>query len=348
MVIQDWKNRITGAARSRQSTGYRPAEERKSAGVGKSVVRLVLILALPCVILGWYWSREPAVEDLDQATYSAAGTATVTTLIHVVDVLLDKPGGYLSNDIMPPGLLLDNIPSWEYGVVIQIRDLTKALREAFARSQSQSTEDEDLARAEPKFNYSHESWILPATEKEYRAGRDHLHNYLQRLVDTDEYNAQFYARADNLRYWLNTVEARLGSLSQRLGASVGQRRLNTDLAGDSAAEQATPAPAEIYLKTPWLELDDIFYEARGTTWALIHFLKAVEIDFAEVLEKKNARISMRQIIRGLEATQSPLWSPIILNGSGFGVLANHSLTMVSYISSANAAIIDLRELLEQG
>ena len=37
-----------------------------------------------------------------------------------------------------------------------------------------------------------------------------------------------------------------------------------------------------------------------------------------------------------------------LNGDGFGRLANHSLVMANYISRANAAIIDLRELLEKG
>jgi hypothetical protein len=43
-----------------------------------------------------------------------------------------------------------------------------------------------------------------------------------------------------------------------------------------------------------------------------------------------------------------IWSPVILNGSGFGPLANHSLVMASYISRANAAIIDLRNLLAEG
>jgi hypothetical protein len=43
-----------------------------------------------------------------------------------------------------------------------------------------------------------------------------------------------------------------------------------------------------------------------------------------------------------------MWSPLILNGSGFGPLANHSLVMASYVSRANAAIINLRELLAQG
>ncbi len=81
---------------------------------------------------------------------------------------------------------------------------------------------------------------------------------------------------------------------------------------------------------------------------MIHFLKAVQRDFDSVLAKKNARVSLQQIIRELEGTQKPLFSPIVLNGSGFGLLANHSLAMASYISRANAAMIDLRELLAQG
>ena len=84
------------------------------------------------------------------------------------------------------------------------------------------------------------------------------------------------------------------------------------------------------------------------SWALIHFLKAVEVDFADVLEKKNALVSLRQIIRELEATQETVFSPFILNGSGFGIVANHSLVMANYISRANAALIELSELLTQG
>jgi len=38
----------------------------------------------------------------------------------------------------------------------------------------------------------------------------------------------------------------------------------------------------------------------------------------------------------------------ILNGSGFALFANHSLVMASYIARANAALIDLRNLLQQG
>lgn len=330
----------------------------------RSVIAALVIVLLIIIVLAFYWSREPDLlsqEDyatsLNNTSYLTLGTpasgdiigsVTTASLLYTSSALLEKPGGYLSNDIFPPGVLLDNIPNWEFGVLVQVRDLSKALREAFSRSQSQSTEDEDLIIAEPKFNFDSESWILPSTESVYREGNEALNRYHTRLVDANQAQAQFYARADNLRFWLASVEKRLGSLSQRLSASVGQRRLNTDLAGDASAEQSTPAPTEVEIKTPRFQIDDVFYEARGTTWALIHYLKAVEHDFDEVLRRKNALVSVQQIIRELEATQTSVMSPIILNGSGFGVFANHSLVMASYISRAHSAIIDLRELLAQG
>ena len=102
------------------------------------------------------------------------------------------------------------------------------------------------------------------------------------------------------------------------------------------------------MRTPWLEIDDVFFEARGTAWALLHFLRAAEFDFAEVLADKNAEASVRQIIRELEASLNPLRSPMVLNGGGYGLTANHSLVMANYLARANAAVINLRELLDRG
>ncbi len=67
-----------------------------------------------------------------------------------------------------------------------------------------------------------------------------------------------------------------------------------------------------------------------------------------MLGKKNALISFRQIIRELESALAPVNSHMVLNGSQFGLFANHSLIMANYISRANAAIIDLRNLLRDG
>jgi hypothetical protein len=325
--------------------------------IAQAVLALVVLYLLIAVIIGIYWSFEPSRFSVDELAQQQAqarnqqpvvGYHTTAALIGIGETLLEKPGGYLSNDRFPPGLWLDNMPNWEFGALVQARDMARALRKTFSRSQSQSTENPDLAEAEPLLHFDSNSWILPSTEGEYRKALKALRAYQAGLGDSGASSTQFYARADNLRDWLGDVSTRLGSLSQRLSASVGQRRLNTDLAGSPGATQSTATAKQSDIQTPWLEIDDVFYEARGTAWALIQLLEAVERDFGETLDKKGARVSVDQIIRELEATQTMIWSPVILNGSEFGFLANHSLVMASYISRANAAIIDLRELLSQG
>lgn len=344
---------IAAPARWRESlTNFLPR-----GGAGKLLALVLGLYLLGAILLGMYWSITPPPFDVQERAQALAakeggtvvtGSVTTAALIGVMETLLQKPGGYLHNDRFPPGVWLDNMPNWEYGALIQVRDLSRAMREVMSRSQSQSKEDVDLVEMEPRFNFNSDSWILPSSESEYRTGLKYARRYFHRLSDEGASGAQFYARADNLRYWLGTVNSRLGSLSQRLSASVGRVRVNTDLAGDADATRSTEMPQEQVVRTPWLEIDDVFFEARGTSWALIQFLKAVEVDFADVLRKKNAQVSLRQIIRELEGTQESMSSPIILNGSGFGPLANHSLVMASFISRANAAIIDLRDLLSQG
>jgi len=340
--------------------GYPSMTSHGAAGNG-TVVRIiggtVVVLVLGLSLLGWWWDTEPeAFPVVASAERYAAehghtpvtGYTTTHTVIAIGRTLLDKRGGYLSNDVFPPGVLMDNIPAWEFGVLTQLRDTSRAFRIDFSRSQSQSAEDPDLEEAEGRFFFDNSSWAFPQSEDEYEDGIREFRSYLNRLSNPEERKAQFYARADNLARWFEAVETRLGGLSQRLAASVGKQQLNIDLAGDAAARQSTAAPMDENFKTPWLELDDVFYEARGYTWALLHLLEAVEHDFGDVLDRKNARVSVQQIIRELEPSQQTVWSPMILNGDGMGLLANHSLVMASFVSRANAAITDLRTLLASG
>lgn len=324
------------------------------AWIGRAAGISVVLLVLVTLTLGVWFSQVPAqmapaqvIERTHGSSPARPGSVLTGSLLIVTQTLLEKPGGYLSNDVMPPGVLLDNMPNFEWGALVQSRDLARALRKDFSRSQSQSTENPHLVIAEPALNYDSEKWF-PSAEGSYKKADQALQSYLAELLDPNQPDSQFFARADNLRGWLSDVETRLGSLSQRLSASVGQVRINTDLSGDAAAEQSTPTPAAQVVKTPWSQIDDVFYEARGSAWALIQFMKAVEVDFAGVLEDKNATASIRQIIRELEATQDTVWSPVIMNGSGFGLFANHSLVMASYISRAHSAITDLRALLSEG
>jgi len=116
------------------------------SGLRNTITAVVVVYLLIAVVLGYLWSSEPETFAVQQNANNVAeelgiepviGFTTSVTLMKVAETMLEKPGGYLSNDVFLPGLWLDNIPNWEYGVLVQVRDLSRALRKDFSRSQSQ-------------------------------------------------------------------------------------------------------------------------------------------------------------------------------------------------------------------
>ncbi len=321
------------------------------------VAALLVLLVVVTLATMWWWDDEPPLFDPATVTHTqlqqlkrplSAGSTTTATLIASVQTLLNKRGGYLSNDKLPPGVFLDNQPNWEFGSLTASRDLVRALRNDFSRSQTQSLEDKDLAEADPLLSGPNDRWLFPSSESQYRKAIKYLDGYLLRLGDAGDSDAHFYARADNLADYLQLASSRLGSLSQRLSASVGQIELADVPASSATAAAADASVVKQSARTPWSKVDDNFYEARGYTWALLVQLRAMQRDFAPILRSKHADVSLQQVIRELEEAQRPLRSPMVLNGSPFGFFANHSLVMANYVSRANATLIDLRELLRRG
>lgn len=337
-------------------TLYHPGTLRRKGWVW-SIGLLLFTVFIMIIALGILWSSEPDTFDVRAKSLALTngdeeqlqpGVATTTAVIVVAETLLDKNGGYLSNDVMPPGILVDNIPSWEFGVVTELRDTARALRNDFSRAQTQSIEDRDLMMADAQFHFDAHSWVLPSSEEEYRKGIDALLRYRQRLMDERPGSARFFVRADNLNFYLSTVEKRLGSFSQRLSRNVQQLQFEDEPEQISTIQASLRRSGELQARTPWRQIDNVFFEARGYVWALLHTLKGIEFDFRDVLRGKNGLGQLHRIIHKLEQTQQTVWSPLILNNSGFGMFTNHSLIMTSYISRANAAIIDMRILLQEG
>ncbi|MGF1526724.1 MAG: DUF2333 family protein [Candidatus Competibacterales bacterium] len=353
-----------------------PKTLRRHPWLRYALVLLLVLLALPWAV-GFYWGREPRPFDIYRHTQAAVrdirpgqadavqrpGVILTATLIGIAERLLEKPGGYISNDVSPPGVWMDNIQAWEFGVLTALRDTVRALRDDFSRSQSQSAENLQLQRADAQFHFDHRHWVLPATEDEYRQGIAGLERYLADLVaPTSESGRVFFARTDNLIAYLGVVERRLGSLAQRLSANVDDIHFSADPLMEEDVQSVEIEPAlrnaqdgraidyhrDIEQRTSWWDVDRVFYEARGYVWALSHLLRAIERDFEGIFAGKNAQLPLRRIVAKLDSTQRPVWSPTIFNHSGFGIFTNHSLVMASYISRANAALIDLRLLLMQG
>lgn len=297
-----------------------------------TVAAFLFLLALAG--LGWFWSREPAVLVLDGEPGARRGMVLSRALVQVSSVLVDKPGGYLRNDVLPPGLLMDNMPAWELGVLRQVRDLSRSLHRDMSLSHAQFIEDKDMAVAEEAFSVGSDGWMFPAAETGIADGAGAVGRYADRLARG---RAFFHAREAYLRRWLGDVDASLGMLSTRLNAALP----------DHAALMPSSGAAMPHVdETSWWQIDDVFYEARGSAWALLHLLKAVEVEFGPELKQRQAQLSLRAAIHELEATQQALWSPMVLNGSGFGLFANHSLVMANYLNRAQTDLSDVRALLK--
>lgn len=349
---------VRGLRRARDEYEDTQSDIECARPVYRWVMYGVVIYLFCAICVGIYWSLTPSQLNVSTAikrqlsllkvpaqTPLAEGVATTSTLIAISETLLDKSGGYITNDFSFPGLWLDNMPHWELGVISQVRETTQMLRSSLSQSNLNHELDIDLQKAEVRFNFLNNSWGFPSTESQYRSGIEHLQQYNFRLLRGGSGGAQFHADAQHLNDYLAGVEQRLKILSQRLTASVGPS-VNTDAAAVPAKQSdAKKIVSALYTKTPWWQIDDIFYEARGSSWALIALLQGVEIDFAGALKAKNAQNSFDQIIRELEPTQQTVFSPMILNGDGFGFVANHSLTMASYLARAQAAISDCRRQL---
>ncbi|MCL7940853.1 DUF2333 family protein [Halomonas sp. ATCH28] len=314
-----------GAARRRSRTDE--LERPEYGWIWKPLLVLLVIYLVVCLGLGIWWSWTPERFDVEQAvaeqrgaesgSTAARGAVTTAGLMTLIETLLEKPGGYLRNDIAPPGLWLDNMPAWELGVLTQARSLSRSLP---AMEQSSAPE---LEGVQERLMGDSRDWLYPATEKRLEQALEELDGYLASLGAGGE--AGFGEQGQGLAAWLEAITGSLDDLGLRLSASIGSRDELRDLDIDA---ESLPA------RTPWYRVDEVFFEARGQAWALMHLLEAVQRDQADVLDSAGVTERWGQLVAELQRSQRRLWSPLVLNGSGFGIFANHSLVLANHMVRA--------------
>ncbi len=304
--------------------------------IWKPLLVLVVLYLMVTVALGIWWSQAPPGFDIEQAVLErrgeaafdtgARGTVTVATLATTVETLLNKPGGYLRNDIAPPGLWLDNMPNWELGVLATSRDLARFLPLMAEGDIGHLEEAQEALLGDDR------DWLHPSTEHRLAQAVESLDQHLGLLADP----AMGFEPGRGLAPWLETVADRLDDLAQRLASSVGSH----EALGELSVETESLPP-----RTPWYRVDNIFFEARGTGWALGQLLEGVERDQADLLMEVDAVAEWERLLAELTMTQRRLRSPVVLNGSGFGVFANHSLVMALHMIRARDLAASLAERL---
>ncbi|NWN81594.1 MAG: DUF2333 family protein [Halomonas sp.] len=331
-----------GGARRRERV---EALERPEYGwIWKPLLTLLVVYLVVTLALGIWWSRTPAPYSVEQVPMerrgdaggepAARGAVTVATLASIVETLYDKPGGYLRNDRLPPGLWLDNMPSWERGVLDQAKDLARAL------PSMNPSEVELLEEAVRGLSGDGLDWHRPATETHLAAAVAALD---QQLMALGGMQAEGFVPGAGLRRWLADVGVRLDDLLLQLASSAGGHKLLRELAIDSEALPESP---------PWYRVDDVFFEARGTGWALVQMLEGVQRDQHDILEAAGVVEPWERLRAELAMTQRRLWSPVVMSGSGFGPFANHTLVMALHVSRARDLVEEiatrLAESAEQG
>ena len=299
--------------------------ERPQYGwIWKPLAALIAIYLLVVIALGIWWSRTPEPLVVEETVVvhrgtgvAARGAVTTAGLMAVIETLLNKPGGYLRNDLAPPGVWLDNMPAWEFGVLQQTRQLALAMPGMAAGDMPEVEKASDALLGDSG------DWFFPSTEHRLNQAGEALGDYMQRLEGPGAEGLA--AGGQGLSPWLYSVADSLDGLSYRLSASVGNPEALADLDVD-----VDRVPG----KTPWYRVDNVFFEARGQAWALLSLLKAVRHDQADVLAAHELTEHWDALIAELQASQRRLWSPVVLNGSGFGMFANHSLVMANHLLGA--------------
>jgi hypothetical protein len=293
------------------------------------------LIALFYVFGSLYYYRFPEYFELPVPERKKPGVVLTSTLIRLGEGMT---GHWLPNDILWPTVLLDNPQSFQLGELEAVRYAVKSLRDDLSRMRTTDHIDPDIDRAASHFFFEPTRWAFPSAESQYKRAIEDLQRYRDRL---DRGEAAFSPRVDNLYKFLGDLASLLGGVSNRLANAPRdiQTRITEETAGDVILEREH----EIGHVTPWREIDNNFYYARGVLYVVRQLMLAVQNDFAEIIAQRNAGNLVTAIIRTLDRTQfEPL---LIANGDRGSLWANHSLQLQALLEDARQKMRSLQNIL---
>ncbi|MFO8049219.1 MAG: DUF2333 family protein [Desulfosudaceae bacterium] len=234
------------------------------------------------------------------------GLAFVNALIEPLDYELNERfWGWRPNDLIE---FTDNVNNMQRGVLEVTRRATVRLAERISRTGSTDVLDPNLESAMNWFMVKSDSFWFPSAENKYNDGLNEIKQYRARLINGQ---ASFHKRADNLIPLFRAFADLLGSCDENL---VKQKENDGKPVSTFAA-------------------DNYFYYAKGVAGAMIPILKAVSVDFHEVLVSRDGDETLHHAIHSCEVAAS-LDPWMVLESDLDGLLANHRANMAAHISHA--------------
>lgn len=266
--------------------------------------------------------------DVPEADRAEGGSRAVAIAAALIDREAVR-GHWSPNDpFFMPGVLLDNMPNFQRGIVAALARFAFELTDQLARSRGSSQTDKDLQEASGLLQYSGDKWVFDlktswaptaTSDAQYRRARVALLNYNRRLAAGQ---AVFDKRADNLLAVIDRIALDLGSLSATIDAHV--------LEGGG-----------------WFDFkaDDVFYGIKGQLYAYHLILRALGDDYAHIVRERELAATWAQMLESLRraASMDPL---VVVNGAPDSILLpSHLAAQGFYLLRARTQLREIGNIL---
>lgn len=300
-----------------------PALDKPERRIGTRIARNLWLPVLVAFFLAlYYFVGALWVERIDHDPDFGAsiavpegGSQAVALAAGLIDREVNLHHWTANDPAFLPGSLLDNMPSFQTGMVSALARFTVELRDHIARVRGSSQSDPDLEAAAGRLSYPGNVWIFewsrtpvqPSSESQYRRAVEDLQRYNSRLAQGQ---ATFERRADNLQLLLDRIATDLGAAS-----AVLVRKIDED-------------------STHLLDVtaDDDFYNVKGRVYGYYIALRGLALDMEPVIGERGVKTlwdEMMASLRGAAALQpwvvinaplDSLTSPNHLAAQGFLLL----------------------------
>ena len=278
----------------------------------KRALGLVLVLLLVYVGIMIGESRKPSLPAVRAKETHPPGYVFVSMVVDLIEVQLEGTGGWTPNDLpLTPGYWLDNLPSFQLGVLSVVRRVSVTLRDDLGRAQPGDPPHPELALAAQAYAADPRRWVNPSAESMLQRGNDALVRFRQDLGG----HAHVYPRAEAVQRLVEALAQELEAVDERL-------RLSSD--------------REV---VPWYQVDDNLYYAQGVAFAQLGLLRAVRADFAALVPAGKVQTALDAALKSLAESQFEPW--VVTNGSKSSLFANHSANLRGILEEARQAELTL-------
>lgn len=279
------------------------------------IAALILLVYVGLMILE---SRKAALPEVRPRGSRPTGYVFVSMIVDLVEAQLEGTGGWTPNDLpLTPGYWLDNLPSFQLGVLEVVRRTGEVLRDDLGRAKPTDQPHPELVTAAQGYQADLRRWANPSAESMLQRGDDALIRFRGDLGG----RAQVYGRPEALLRLLETLAQALYTVDERL--------LKTS---DRDA-------------VPWYKVDDNLYYAQGVAYAAQGLLMAARADFA-ALQQDKVGTALEAAITSLAEGQFEPW--VVTSGSKGSLFANHPARLRQFLEDARRALVTAAAALRSG